>query len=117
MDLGIAGRRALVCAASKGLGRGCAEALAREGVDVTICARTEEDVARTADEIGKLAGRPVAWVACDITTSDGRATALAACPQPDILVNNAGGPPPGDFRDWDRAAWIRALDANMLTPI
>ena len=73
MDLGIAGRRALVCAASKGLGRGCAEALAREGVDVTICARTEDDVARAADEIGALAGRPVAWVACDITTPDGRA--------------------------------------------
>ena len=117
MDLGIEGRRALVCAASKGLGRGCAEALAREGAEVTICARTEADVARTADEIGKLAGRTVAWVACDITTPDGRAKALAACPQPDILVNNAGGPPPGDFRDWDRATWIRALDANMLTPI
>src|SRR5690242_21751472 len=117
MDLGIAGRRALVCAASKGLGRGCAEALAREGVDVTICSRTEQDVAHAAEEIGQLAARPVAWVACDITTAEGRARALAACPQPDILVNNAGGPPPGDFRDWDRAAWIRALDANMLTPI
>jgi 3-oxoacyl-[acyl-carrier protein] reductase len=117
MDLGLAGRRALVCAASKGLGRGCAEALAREGVDVTICARTGHEVARAASEIGELAGRPVAWVACDITTADGRTAALAACPQPDILVNNAGGPPPGDFRDWDRAAWIRALDANMLTPI
>ena len=117
MDLGLTGRRALVCAASKGLGRGCAEALAREGVDVTICARTEPDVARAAAEIGALAAREVAWVACDITTPDGRARALAACPQPDILVNNAGGPPPGDFRDWDRAAWIRALDANMLTPI
>ena len=117
MDLGIAGRRALVCAASKGLGRGCAEALAREGVDVTICARTEADVRRTADEIGAAAGRRVAWVACDITTPAGRSAALAACPSPDILVNNAGGPPPGDFRDWDRDAWIRALDANMLTPI
>ena len=117
MDLGIAGRRALVCAASKGLGRGCAEALAREGVDVTICARTQADVERAAGEIGQLAGRTVTWVACDITTPEGRAKALAACPQPDILVNNAGGPPPGDFRDWDRAAWIRALDANMLTPI
>jgi 3-oxoacyl-[acyl-carrier protein] reductase len=117
MDLGLSGRRALVCAASKGLGRGCAEALAREGVDVTICARTEADVALAAREIGELAGRTVAWVACDITTPEGRARALAACPEPDILVNNAGGPPPGDFRDWDRAAWIRALDANMLTPI
>jgi len=117
MDLGIKGRTALVCAASKGLGRGCAEALAHEGVDVTICARTEADVKRAADEIGAAAGRRVAWVACDITTPAGRAAALAACPSPDILVNNAGGPAPGDFRDWDRDAWIRALDANMLTPI
>src|SRR6476646_6382013 len=117
MDLGLTGRRALVCAASKGLGRGCAEALAVEGVDVTICARTEQEVAAAAAEIGALAGRPVAWVACDITTEAGRAAALAACPQPDILINNAGGPPPGDFRDWDRDAWIRAIDANMLTPI
>ena len=117
MDLGIAGRKALVCAASKGLGRGCAEALAREGVDVTICARTAADVNSAAEEIGDLAGRRVTAVACDITTPDGRAKALAACGSPDILVNNAGGPPPGDFRDWDRDAWIRALDANMLTPI
>ncbi|HET9045455.1 MAG TPA: SDR family oxidoreductase [Casimicrobiaceae bacterium] len=117
MDLGIAGRKALVCAASKGLGRGCAEALAAAGVDVTILARTEVDVRRAAEEIGAAAGRAVAWVACDITTPEGRAAALAACPQPDILVTNAGGPPPGDFRDFDRAAWIRALDANMLTPI
>ena len=117
MDLGIGGRKALVCAASKGLGRGCAEALADAGVDVTIVARTTDEVRRTADEIGARAGRPVAWVACDITTAEGRAAALALCPQPDILVNNAGGPPPGDFRDFDRDAWIRALDANMLTPI
>jgi 3-oxoacyl-[acyl-carrier protein] reductase len=117
MDLGIGGRKALVCAASKGLGRGCAEALAREGVDVTICARTKPDVERAAAEIGAAVGRTVAWVACDITTPEGRAAALAACPQPDILINNAGGPPPGDFRDWDRDAWLRALDANMLTPI
>ena len=117
MDLGIAGRRALVCAASKGLGRGCAQALAREGADVTICARTESEVARAAGEIGPAAGRRVGWVACDITTAEGRAAALAACPAPDILVNNAGGPPPGDFHDWDRDTWIRALDANMLTPI
>jgi len=117
MDLGIAGRRALVCAASKGLGRGCAEALAREGAEVTIVARTAATVALAAEEIGAMAGREVAWLACDITTVEGRAAALAACPQPDILVNNAGGPPPGDFRDWDRAAWMRAIDANMLTPI
>ena len=117
MDLGIAGRKALVCAASKGLGRGCAEALADAGVDVTIVARTRDQVAQAAREISAKAGRPVAWVACDITTADGRAEALAACAQPDILVTNAAGPPPGDFRDFDRAAWLRALDANMLTPI
>ncbi len=87
-----------------------------EGCDVTIVARTEADLRRTAEAIASRGGR-VAWVACDITTPQGRAAALAACPQPDILVNNAGGPPPGDFRDWDRDTWIRALDANMLTPI
>src|SRR5205085_4608036 len=117
MDLGIAGKSALVCAASKGLGRGCAEALAREGVAVTILARTESAVRQTAEEIGALSGRRVQWLACDITTPEGRAAALAACPAPDILVNNAGGPPPGDFREWDREVWIKALDANMITPI
>jgi 3-oxoacyl-[acyl-carrier protein] reductase len=117
MDLGIAGRRALVCASSRGLGRGCAQALADAGCEVTILARTAADVERTAQEIGQRAGRHVTWVACDITTPEGRAQALSACPQPDILVNNAGGPPPGDFRDWTREHWIRALDANMLAPI
>ena len=117
MDLGIAGRRALVCAASKGLGRGCAQALAGAGCDVTIVARTEDVLRRAAAEIGARAGRPVRHVACDITTPEGRVAALAVCGEPDILINNAGGPPPGDFRDWDRAAWLRALDANMLTPI
>jgi 3-oxoacyl-[acyl-carrier protein] reductase len=117
VDLGLEGKSALVCAASKGLGRGCAEALAREGVAVTICARTADAVRQAAAAIGASTGRAVQWVACDITTVEGRAAALAACPQPDLLINNAGGPPPGDFRDWDRAAWIRALDANMLTPI
>jgi 3-oxoacyl-[acyl-carrier protein] reductase len=117
MDLGIAGRRALVCAASKGLGRGCAEALAVAGCDVTIVARNEAALRATAAEIAARAERDVAFVACDITTPEGRARALAACPRPDILVNNAGGPPPGDFREWDRDTWIRALDANMLTPI
>jgi 3-oxoacyl-[acyl-carrier protein] reductase len=117
VDLGIAGRKALVCAASKGIGRGCAEALAHEGVDVTILARTEHDVRQTAEQIGAASGRRVAWLACDITTAEGRAAALAACPAPDILVNNAGGPLAGDFRDWDRDTWLRAIDANMLTPI
>jgi len=117
VDLGITGKRALVCAASKGLGRGCAEALADAGCDVTILARTAETVRRTAEEIGARVGKPVRWLACDITTPEGRAAALAVEPAPDILINNAGGPPTGDFRDWDRAAWMRALDANMLTPI
>jgi len=117
MDMGLHGRRALVCAASKGLGRACAMALAREGVNVTITARTSGPLERTADEIRTATGARVTAVAGDITTEDGRAAALAACPDPDILVNNAGGPPPGDFRQWERDDWIRALDANMLTPI
>ncbi|MBI4985964.1 MAG: SDR family oxidoreductase [Rhodocyclales bacterium] len=117
MDLGIAGKTALVCAASKGLGRACAFALAREGVAVTIVARGRDALDATAAEIRAAAGVAVIAVAADITTPAGRAAALAACPQPDILVNNAGGPPPGDFRDWTRDDWIKALDANMLTPI
>jgi len=117
MDLGIAGKHALVCGASKGLGRGCAEALAAEGVHVTIVARTAEALEAAAQEIRQKTGATVTAVACDITTPEGRAQALAACPQPDILVTNAGGPPPGDFRNWTREDWIAALDANMLTPI
>ena len=117
MDMGLHGRTALVCAASKGLGRACAMALAREGVSVTITARTAETLEQTAAEIRAATGATVTVVPGDITTEAGRAAALAACPQPDILVNNAGGPPPGDFRDWGREDWIRALDANMLTPI
>ena len=117
MDLGIRGRKALVCAASKGLGRACALSLAQEGVDVTIVARTRETLEKTAEEIRSATGVAVTPVATDITTPEGRRLALEACPQPDILVNNAGGPPPGDFRDWDRDDWIKALDANMLTPI
>jgi 3-oxoacyl-[acyl-carrier protein] reductase len=117
MDLRIAGRKAIVCAASKGLGRACATALAREGVEVVITARTVEVLERTAAEIRDATGAKVTPVAGDIATDEGRAAALAACPEPDILVNNAGGPPPGDFRNWDRADWIRALDANMLAPI
>jgi 3-oxoacyl-[acyl-carrier protein] reductase len=117
MDLGIGGKHALICGASKGLGRGCAEALAAEGVHVTLVARTADILDATAADIRRNTGVTVTAVACDITTADGRAKALAACPQPDILVNNAGGPPPGDFRDWNRDDWIAALDANMLTPI
>jgi len=117
MDLGIAGKWALVCAASKGLGKGCATALVREGVNVVITARGAEALEATAAELRAIGGAEVRTVAGDITSAAGRAAALAACPQVDILVNNAGGPPPGDFRDWDRDAWIKALDANMLTPI
>jgi len=117
MDLGIAGKHAIVCGASKGLGRACAESLAREGVAVTICARTEDVLNEAAAAVSKLNDGCVTAVACDIATEAGRAAVLEACPEPDILVNNAGGPPPGDFRDWERDDWIKALDANMLAAI
>jgi 3-oxoacyl-[acyl-carrier protein] reductase len=118
MDLGIKGRWALVCAASKGLGKGCALALAREGVNVVINARGKEALDATAGELRKLPGAAeVIAIAGDITQPDVRKMVLAACPQVDILVNNAGGPPPGDFRDWTRDDWVKAVDANMLTPI
>ena len=117
MDLGLKGRTALVCAASKGLGKACAMALAREGVSVTITARTRETLEATAAEIRSATGAKVTVVVGDITTPQGRAEALAATPDLDILINNAGGPPPGDFRDWNRDDWVKALDANMLTPI
>ena len=117
MDLGIEGKWALVCAASKGLGKGCAAALVREGANVVITARGAEALEATARELRALGAAEVRAVPGDITTAEGRAAALAACPQVDILVNNAGGPPPGDFREWDRDAWLKALDANMLTPI
>jgi 3-oxoacyl-[acyl-carrier protein] reductase len=118
MDLGIQGKWALVCAASKGLGKGCARALVQEGVHVVVTARGDEALQATAQELRTLApGVQVRVVAGDITSAAGRAAALAAAPHIDILVNNAGGPPPGDFRDWDRDSWLKALDANMLTPI
>lgn len=118
MDLGLSGRWALVCAASKGLGRGCAEALVAEGVNVVITARGEVDLMATAVALRALnPAVEVRTVVGDIATAAGREAALAACPQVDILINNAGGPPPGDFREWEREQWIAALDANMLTPI
>jgi 3-oxoacyl-[acyl-carrier protein] reductase len=117
MDLGIRGKKALVCAASKGLGRACAMSLANDGVDVTITARTLAPLEETAEEIRQATGVTVTAVAGDITTDEGRAAALAAAGQVDILVNNAGGPPPGNFRDWTREDWIKAIDANMLTAI
>ncbi len=117
MDLGISGRKAIVCAASKGLGRACAMSLGREGVELVINARTAETLEATAEDIRRETGAKVTAVACDITSEAGRDSVLSACPEPDILINNAGGPPPGDFRDWDRDNWIAAVDANMLTPI
>ena len=118
MDLGIKGRRAIVCASSKGLGRACAIALANEGVHVTLTARGAEALAKTAAEIRKAnPDITVTEVAGDITTPAGREAVLRVCPDPDILINNAGGPPPGDFRNWTRDDWIKAIDANMLTPI
>jgi len=117
LDLRIAGRKAIVCAASKGLGRACAMALARAGVEVTITARTAETLEQTAAEIRQATGAKVTAIPGDITTEAGRAATLAACPQPDILVNNAGGPPHGDFREWSLEDWQKAVNANMLTPI
>ncbi len=117
MDLGIRGKTALVCGASKGLGRGCAAALAREGCHVTIVARERQTLEKTAGEIRAATGATVAIAAADVTSEEGRAAALAACPNPDILVTNAGGPPPGDFRKFSREDWLKAVSANMLTPI
>ena len=118
MNFHLSGRWALVCASSRGLGRACASALAAEGVNVVITARDAAVLQRTAEAL--RAEHPdvaVRTVVGDITTDDGRAAALAECPQVDILINNAGGPPPGDFRDWTRDHWIAAIDANMLAPI
>ncbi|WCR11356.1 SDR family oxidoreductase [Paracoccus stylophorae] len=117
MDLGIRGRRGLVCAASKGLGRGCAEALAAAGVDLVINSRTESEIAQTAQQIADRHGVRVTPVAADITTDEGRAKVLAQVDQADILVTNAGGPPPGTWTDWNRDDFIRAIDANMLSAI
>ena len=117
MDLGLAGKRALVCASSKGLGRGCAEALAAEGVHLIMNARGSDALEATAAAIRKAHGVDVVTVAADITTELGRMQVLAAAGDVDILVTNAGGPPPGLWSDWDRDDFIAALDANMLTPI
>jgi 3-oxoacyl-[acyl-carrier protein] reductase len=118
MDLGIAGRWALVGGASKGLGYGCAQALVREGVNVVIVSRTAETLNAAADKLRALnPAAQVIAVASDITTTAGRAAIFLARKDYDILVTNAGGPPTGDFRDWNRDAWIAAIDGNMLTPI
>lgn len=118
MELGIKGRWAVVCAASKGLGKGCAMALAQEGVNLVINARNSETLATTAQQLKALnPSIDIVTVAGDIGEAQVRAAMLAACPQVDILINNNGGPPPGDFRDWSRSDWLKALEANMITPI
>ena len=117
MDLGIAGKTALVCASSQGLGRACAIALAREGVSVTINGRDAQRLVVAAAEIRALTGRDVQPIAADLNSHAGRQTLLAACGDADILVTNNAGPPPGRLEDWDHAAWLAALEANMLAPI
>ena len=117
MDLGIKGRKAIVCGASAGLGRATATALAREGVSVVIAARDEGRVRQAATDIAAETGGEVTAVAADVTTEAGRTALLAACQAPDILINNAGGPPPGDFRTWTRDDWLKAIDGNMLSAI
>jgi 3-oxoacyl-[acyl-carrier protein] reductase len=117
MDLGIAGRKALVCGASAGLGYACAQALVQEGVHTVIVARTEGPLRDAAARLAALGAGKVDWVVADVTSDAGRARIFAAHADFDIVVTNAGGPPPGDFRTWDRATWHRAVDANMLAPI
>jgi 3-oxoacyl-[acyl-carrier protein] reductase len=117
MDLGIRGRTAIVCAGSRGLGKGCAAALAADGVRIVLNGRDPGALAATAAELRRAAGVEVVEVAADVNTEAGRAALLVACPDPDILVNNSGGPPPGDFREWGEADWHAALQANMVSPI
>ena len=117
MDLGIAGRKAIVCASSKGLGKACAAALVREGVDVWISGRGEAALAAAEEELSALSGGAVHSIVADVTTEAGRDALLAACPAPDMVVNNAGGPPPGDFRDWDQKIWFEAINSNMFSAI
>ncbi|NRP12288.1 3-oxoacyl-[acyl-carrier-protein] reductase FabG [Aliiroseovarius sp. xm-m-379] len=117
MDLGISGKKALVCASSKGLGFGCAQALAREGVDVVMNARSSEVLEAAAEALRAETGVTITTVAADVTTEEGRAAVLEAAGAVDILVTNAGGPPPGMWQDWGREDFIAAIDANMLTPV
>jgi 3-oxoacyl-[acyl-carrier protein] reductase len=117
MDLGIAGRKALVCGASAGLGFACAKALVEEQVDVVIVARTASTLAEATSTLAALGKGRVSQVVADVTTAQGRAAIFAAHPSFDIVITNAGGPPPGNFRDWNRDTWLAALEANMLAPI
>jgi 3-oxoacyl-[acyl-carrier protein] reductase len=117
MDLGLAGRQVIVCGASKGLGFACARSFAREGAEIVIVARTEASLNTAAEALRREYGARVTPVTADVTTEEGRSAVLDKCPRPEILVNNAGGPPPGDFRQWTRDDWIKAIDANMLSAI
>jgi 3-oxoacyl-[acyl-carrier protein] reductase len=117
MDLGISGKSAIICASSKGLGKACAKALAREGVNVWISGRHRDTLESAAAEIAQDAKASVHYRVADVTTDEGRETLLEACPQPDIVINNAGGPPPGDFRDWGQKEWFDAINANMYSAI
>ena len=117
MDLNIAGKSAIICASSKGLGKACALALAKEDVNVLICGRHQDALDVAVAEISEASEAEVRSVVADVTTEEGREALFAMCPEPDILVNNAGGPPPGDFRDWDQQDWFEALNANMFSAI
>ena len=117
MDLKISGRKAIICASSKGLGKACALALAGEGVDVWVSARSSGPLADTVDEINSGDGGRATGIIADVTTGQGRVALYEACPAPDILVNNAGGPAPGDFRDWKQEDWFDAINANMYSAI
>lgn len=116
MDLGLRGRKAIVCASSRGLGRACATSLAREGVALVLNGREPERLAKTAEEIRAETGAPVSAVVADLNIQEQREELAAACPDADILVNNNAGPPPGRFEDWDHATWLAALEANLLAP-
>lgn len=117
MDLGLQGRKAIVCASSRGLGKACAMSLAREGADVVINGRNAEVLDLAAHEIAAVAKGSVTPIAADINTGEGRARLVAACPEADILVNNNDGPPPGAFQQWDESHWQAALEANLLAPV
>lgn len=117
MDLGIRGRKAIVCGGSKGLGFGSAEKLAEAGVDIVLAARSQAPLEQAAGEIAERYGVTVVPVACDVTTAEGRAALLDAMPAPDILINNAGGPPPGMWHEWGEEEWQAAIRSNMLAPI
>lgn len=117
MDLNISGKSAIICASSKGLGKACALALAKEGVNVWISGRNQDSLEKASAEIASDSGKEVKSVVSDVTTDEGREALLNACPKPDILVNNAGGPPPGDFRDWNQNDWFEAVNANMYSAI